>query len=136
MGVSMSASLIKVNESNLSYALVFLPRLDTAAFAKELRPIAGPILPIPTQRPLAIRRRLSLIVVAASDCPWIKRETKNAEIIGVCISTCVISIKPEMRCAKNGCRATAWHAACAGTAEASPMTRPVMPIAKAIPSSA
>ena len=83
IGVSMSASLINVNESNLSYALIFLPRLITAAYAKALSPIAGPILPMPTHNPLAIRRRLSLIVVTLADCPWIKSETRNAEIIGV-----------------------------------------------------
>ena len=67
IGVSIRASLIKVNVSNLSYALVFFPKAVIAAFEKVLNPIAGPMLPIPTHSPLAIRRKLSVIVVMKYD---------------------------------------------------------------------
>src|SRR5260221_8772516 len=50
MGVSIIASLTKVNDNILLYACTFLLIPLIAAREKILKPMAGPILPIPIQR--------------------------------------------------------------------------------------
>ena len=52
IGVSMIARLIIENEKILPYVSRFIPKLLHAFLEKIARPIAGPIEPIPIQRPL------------------------------------------------------------------------------------